>query len=243
MSAMPISFIDRTKADWTLQRDACLVELLIEQQNAGNRSDTGWKKEAWKYMVDAFNRRFGIDNNVQQLKSRIAQLKKNYNIVRQLLNQSGFSWNNILHVVVADDDVWDRYLLLHPEAKPFRKAGLPLFEELGTLFDACKSMLSVHLESENGRNIPGPQRTPCHSTAAMPLSGEDSDEVTLSSEQEIQLEDPRRYKRSTSSSKMSHGKRRRVGTGNRIAMALEGIVSASVRLAESAQMPLINDDS
>lgn len=103
-------------------------------------------------------------------------------------------------------------------------------------------MFSVHLESENGRNIPGPQRTPCHSTAAMPLSGEDSDEVTLSSEQEIQMEDPRRHKRGASSSKMSHRKRRRVGTGNRIATALKGIVSASVRLAESAQVPVTNDE-
>ncbi|XP_058094584.1 L10-interacting MYB domain-containing protein-like isoform X2 [Magnolia sinica] len=245
MSAYTPSQDGVSKADWTTPRDAYLVELLIEQQNAGKRSNMGWSKEAWKYVVDAFNKRFRLHHNVQQLKSRIAQLKKNYYIVKQLISHSGFAWNSVMHTVTADDDVWDRYLMTHPEARPLRKTGLPLYEILGTLFEEGRSQLSMHRqeESENGGNTPVAHRMLSHSTPSLHVVG-DNEEFSSGSEEEIHSDDspPNKRQGAPVSSTPRRRKRVRVGTGGRIASALERIVAASERLAESTQVAATNED-
>jgi predicted nucleic acid-binding protein len=150
---------NKHKADWTLSKDAYLVEQLKAQQDAGKRSDTGWKKEAWKGVINAFNAHFDLENNINQLKSRTNQLKKQYKTMKKLREQSGFGWDDLLHVVTADDDVWDQYLMVsqvkqriilkdivincstvlhlqvNPDAKQFRKSGLPLYDNFAEIFD------------------------------------------------------------------------------------------------------------
>ena len=101
---------DKTKANWTPTRDAYLVELLTDQQNAGKRSDTGWKKEAWASVIGNFNERFALKYTVPQCKSRLSQLKSQYNTVKKLTELSGFGWDDVLHVVVASDEVWEKYI-------------------------------------------------------------------------------------------------------------------------------------
>ena len=38
------------------------------------------------------------------------QLKKDFAVVKQLREQSGFGWDNALKIVTAPPDVWDKYL-------------------------------------------------------------------------------------------------------------------------------------
>ncbi|XP_058096548.1 uncharacterized protein LOC131242130 [Magnolia sinica] len=134
---------DRDKVDWNETRDAFLVEKLIEQTNIGKRSDTGWTKEAWKSTRDAFNLRFGVQNDLQQLKSRYKLLRKHYLTVQTLRQHNGFGWDDHACVVTADNEVWDQYLLKHPEAKLYRKTRFPLYHQLEILIEGKQKDLQT----------------------------------------------------------------------------------------------------
>ena len=83
-------YLSLNKADWTQSKNTYLVDQLKAQQAAGKHSDTGWKKEAWKTVINTFNRHFDVENDIKQLKSQMSQLKKQYKTVKKLQEQSGF---------------------------------------------------------------------------------------------------------------------------------------------------------
>lgn len=236
---------DRGKADWTPSRDAYLVDLLLEQQHIGKQSATGWTKEAWKFVVHAFNLKFDVRFNKQQLKSRFFLLKKQYRIMKALREQNGFRWDDILHTVTAADDVWDRYLLTHPEAKPFRRVALPLYDKLGLLFEPDgsngegKSKFSIVFRMpREGANTVETLRSPAFSTTNTPTLEEDiEDSESTSTEKEIQVEDCRRKRCGAPSASTTSRRERRIrtGAGYRIAEALQNLVSTSELLAKPMQ--------
>lgn len=69
-----------TRANWTLEQDECLIDVLLEQVRKGRRADSGFKKEAWTAAVAAVNKRFGLHYSAQQVKSRQAQVSTTYDV-------------------------------------------------------------------------------------------------------------------------------------------------------------------
>lgn len=145
------------KANWSVAKEAYLVELLQHQAQLGKRADTGFKKEAWVAATADFNEKFHVTWKYTQLKTKFQQLKRSYTIIKKLKDQSGFGWDDVLQTVTADDHVWDAYVKVnsienalnklqyrqgltvylqeHEEAKPFQRQTFPLFEELDALLD------------------------------------------------------------------------------------------------------------
>jgi hypothetical protein len=68
------------------------------------------------------------------LQNYLAQLKKKYVIFRDLMENSGFGWDDERQIPTAPDDVWDRYLQSHKNAAEFRFSTLPFYQELHLIF-------------------------------------------------------------------------------------------------------------
>lgn len=83
---------------------------LAEQKKLGRFSNNGFKKEMWKKCLNELNKWFDVSLTLTQLKSYIVDLQKRYRIVKAIREQSGFGWDDLLHMCTADDEVWNHYI-------------------------------------------------------------------------------------------------------------------------------------
>lgn len=89
------------------------VDLMLDHMHRGNRLGHTFNKQAWADMLTVFTSKFGSPHDKDLLKSRYSALWKQFNDVKNLLDQSGFSWDDKLQMVVADDYVWETYIKVH----------------------------------------------------------------------------------------------------------------------------------
>ena len=87
----------------------CFIELLQDQVLRGNKIGHGFVAEAWIEMVRLFNAKFGSHHDKGGLRNRYKHLRGQYNDIKVLLDQSGFSWDETEDMVTAEDYVWDSY--------------------------------------------------------------------------------------------------------------------------------------
>lgn len=125
---------ERLRTDWNPDMDRYFIELMLNQQESGNKLDNTFNKQAWTDMLTLFNAKFGPQHSKRVLRHRYKKLWKYYNDVTVLLKQIGFSWDESQEMVVADDDVWDAYVKAHPHARSYRIRMLPNFKDLGFIF-------------------------------------------------------------------------------------------------------------
>ncbi|GMP33927.1 hypothetical protein CsSME_00007028 [Camellia sinensis var. sinensis] len=125
---------ERLRTDWNPDMDRYFIELMLNQQESGNKLDNTFNKQAWTDMLTLFNAKFGPQHSKRVLRHRYKKLWKYYNDVTVLLKQNGFSWDESQEMVVADDDVWDAYVKAHPHARSYRIRMLPNYKDLGFIF-------------------------------------------------------------------------------------------------------------
>lgn len=101
---------DCARVDWTPLMDRYLIDLMIEQVREGNKMGYTFNDEAWIHMAVAFVERFGLGYDQDLLKIHHKSLGKQYNDIRNLLGQRGFSWDETRQMVTAHTGVWDAYL-------------------------------------------------------------------------------------------------------------------------------------
>ncbi|KAG8389531.1 hypothetical protein BUALT_Bualt02G0239000 [Buddleja alternifolia] len=124
----------RTRTYWQPPMDRYFIDLMIDQVNKGNQFDGLLRKQAWKEMIASFNSKFGFDYEVDILKNRYKTLRKQYNIIKNLLELDGFSWDGARQVVIADDCVWQDYIKAHTDARQYMTRPVPYFEDLCLIF-------------------------------------------------------------------------------------------------------------
>ncbi|KAI3883256.1 hypothetical protein MKW92_000388 [Papaver armeniacum] len=86
-----------------------------------DRSRTTWTPTMDRYFIGIM-----VD---QSQKLRILYLA-----MRTLLNKDEFHWDETRQMIAADDNVWDDYLKLHPEARSYRTKTLPNYSNLGVVY-------------------------------------------------------------------------------------------------------------
>jgi hypothetical protein len=89
--------------------DHYLIDLLLEQVHKGNKLGQTFITQAWINMVTSFNAKFRSHHDKDVLKNRYKHLRRQYNDVKILLEQNGFSWDETREMVTASDIVWDAY--------------------------------------------------------------------------------------------------------------------------------------
>lgn len=93
--------------------DHYFIDLMLDHIHKGNRVGNTFNKQAWEDMLTVFTAKFGSPHDKDLLKSRYSTLWTQFNDVKNLLDQSGFSWDDKLQMVIADDYVWETFIKVH----------------------------------------------------------------------------------------------------------------------------------
>lgn len=125
---------DRSRTYWTPIMERYFIDIMLEQMNRGNRVGHTFNKQAWTDMLNVFNAKFGSQYDKDVLKSRYTNMWKQFNDVKNLLGQSGFSWDETRQMVVADDYVWDAYIKAFPDARSYRTKAVVNFSDLCIIY-------------------------------------------------------------------------------------------------------------
>ncbi|KAF5469203.1 hypothetical protein F2P56_013293 [Juglans regia] len=119
---------------WTSPMDRYFIELLQDQVLSGNKIGHGFVAEAWIEMVKLFNAKFGTHYDKDALKNRYKHLRRQYNDIKVLLEQGGFSWDETREMVTAEDYVWDSYTKVHPDARSYKNTSVPSYHKLCVIY-------------------------------------------------------------------------------------------------------------
>ncbi|XAR73755.1 hypothetical protein NMG60_11007830 [Bertholletia excelsa] len=144
----------QSRAKWTAPLTKVLVELMVDQVHQGNRQNQFFGKKAWKCISEDFYRKTGFKWDKEQLKNRYAVLRRQYSIVKVLLDQSDFKWDESTGTIMANDEAWDRFIKEHPDAETVRTAGCPIYGQLCTVFS--EPLKNGEYNGSAGHPIPCP---------------------------------------------------------------------------------------
>ncbi|XP_031402953.1 L10-interacting MYB domain-containing protein-like isoform X1 [Punica granatum] len=142
---------DRLRTVWTPEMDRYFINLMLEQVSRGNRIDDNlFSKRAWKHMLMLFNAKFKSNYEKDVLKNRHKSLRNLYRGIRNLLDQTGFYWDETRQMVTAENNVWDEYIKAHPDARSYRIKSIPYYRDLCLIYgnSSCKQKANVESESE-----------------------------------------------------------------------------------------------
>ena len=103
---------------WTEPMLEMLLETLVDQVRQGKRADSGLKAEAYAAALPKVQARMAPGNcrggtsslTRDKLRAKVSSLKKLYTAYLKLLDESGFGRDALTGLIIADDEVWDRYL-------------------------------------------------------------------------------------------------------------------------------------
>ncbi|KAK9292996.1 hypothetical protein L1049_020979 [Liquidambar formosana] len=125
---------DRARTYWTPTMERYFIDLMLDQMHRGNRMGHTFNKQAWADMLTMFNANFGSQYDKDVLKSRYTSLWMQFNDIKNLLDQSGFYWDDTRQMVIADEYVWDTYVKAHPDAQYYKNKVLMNFNDLCLIY-------------------------------------------------------------------------------------------------------------
>ncbi|KAI4323601.1 hypothetical protein L6164_023194 [Bauhinia variegata] len=116
---------------WSIAMDKCLIEALAVQAKNGNKIDKCFNENAYTAACVAVNTRFNLNLNNQKVINRLKTIKKRYKVMKDMLSQDGFRWNpNTKMIVCESEELWKRYIAVHPDARGLRGKPIEMYDEL-----------------------------------------------------------------------------------------------------------------
>ncbi|XP_057424498.1 uncharacterized protein LOC130718063 isoform X2 [Lotus japonicus] len=122
------------RGSWTLLMDCYLTDLLLNQALKVNNSSHDFTFEAWCDIVTSFCVKFGSHYTKEDLKNRQKYLEKHFDDLKVLTKQSGFAWDGKQEMVMAEDEVWNSYTKVHPDALLYRNKFVPIYHKLSLIY-------------------------------------------------------------------------------------------------------------
>ncbi|CAH9132598.1 unnamed protein product [Cuscuta epithymum] len=121
---------NRTRTCWQPQMDFYFIHLMLDQVKKGNQVGGLFRREAWVEMVSSFNAKFGFHYEFDILKNRFKSMRKQYNVINDLLKLDGFVWDDVCKMVTADEQVWQEYIKVNATAAQYMTKHAPYYKEL-----------------------------------------------------------------------------------------------------------------
>ncbi|KAM7255665.1 hypothetical protein ACFE04_008563 [Oxalis oulophora] len=125
---------DRPRTYWTPPMDGYFIDLLLDQVNKGNKLGQTFITQAWTDILMSFNAKFSSHHEKDILKNRYKYLRRLYNEIKFVLEQNGFWWDETREMIIAEDNIWDAYIKVHPEARSYRVKTVPSYHKLIIIF-------------------------------------------------------------------------------------------------------------
>lgn len=213
----------QSRAKWTSALTKILVDLLVEQVYQGNKRNKSFDKKAWECVCEDFREKTGLTWDNEQLKSRYATLRKQYVIIKSLLDHGDFKWDQATGNIVATDEAWDCYIKEHPDSETIRTSGCPMYKQLCTIFSLPGTRGKYNKSNgsyEHGGGSLSISDPP-------PLNMYREDLTNSESEQGSDTADERENLQSTGASRVAGQKRGRRGIDGVIARAIMEMAAAS----------------
>ncbi|RHX96564.1 hypothetical protein DYB36_007446 [Aphanomyces astaci] len=108
--------MDDTRASWNDEKDATwLTEMIHQAHVLGKSAHSGFKREAWLATLAKLNATHKLKYNVQQLKARHAELKKQYSVACQMVKTSGIGFEAVTCRFVCTEGSWTHFLRDKPK--------------------------------------------------------------------------------------------------------------------------------
>ncbi|MED6149970.1 hypothetical protein PIB30_067721 [Stylosanthes scabra] len=118
---------------WTDAMDHCLTELLVKQVMLGNKSEKNFKTSAYTAAQTVLNDRFGLNLTKENIKNRLQTWRKQYILVKEMISQQRFQWDEGQKMVVGSDSEWKEYIMKHPDARDLQGRCIQNFHALGII--------------------------------------------------------------------------------------------------------------
>lgn len=99
--------------DWTPSMDRQFIDVMLEQVRSRNMIGQTFDDQDWADMTSLFNEKLGLNYSKRILENRYVCLTNQYIDVSNLLEQSGFAWDETQQIIAAEDDVWEAYIKVH----------------------------------------------------------------------------------------------------------------------------------
>ncbi|CAD6933524.1 unnamed protein product [Tilletia laevis] len=120
---------------WASTEDEKLLDVLEEGKQQGKASGGGFKPELWVRVLEEIEplHEKGRKKALADVKNHYRNLKAQYKEVKELVDMSGFGWDEDKGVATADDAVWDDLVKRRPELKKWRHKSFPFYTQLDSL--------------------------------------------------------------------------------------------------------------
>uniref|UniRef100_A0ACD5XCM7 Uncharacterized protein n=1 Tax=Avena sativa TaxID=4498 RepID=A0ACD5XCM7_AVESA len=124
------------RARWTSQYEKGLVDVLTEYNFSHYRGQNGWTTEGWNRIVKDLNDQFPEAKFVKsQVQDKEGQLKKEYKVVKSIVNRSGISWNSTSCMINTTPEKWEEIVEEDPKFRRLQGKEFPLFDALDLLYE------------------------------------------------------------------------------------------------------------
>lgn len=124
------------RARWVMKYEKGLVDILHENNNSHYRTPHGWKTEGWRKIVRDFNHRHPDAGFTKvQIQEHETQLKKDYKLIKSILQRDGVSWDQSASMIRTTDEIWDEIIDVSPKARKYQSKSFPLLQTLEILLE------------------------------------------------------------------------------------------------------------
>ncbi|KVH99388.1 Myb/SANT-like domain-containing protein [Cynara cardunculus var. scolymus] len=122
------------RRNWNIQEEDVLISILQEIVAAGGRSDNGcFRTGTYEQIVLKMREKItSLNITSKHIQNKMKRLKDKYSAAYDMLNTSGFGWDDAHQCVTVDAQVLEEYL------KPF-----PQYERLKTIFEKDRATGSM----------------------------------------------------------------------------------------------------
>ncbi|XP_006652381.3 uncharacterized protein LOC102713619 [Oryza brachyantha] len=125
-----------SRARWVSKYTKGLVDVLHENNIAHYRTQNGWRTDGWRKIVSDFNDRYpGAKFSKVQIQEHETQLKRDYKLVKSILQREGVSWDQNASMIKTTDEIWDDIIEEMPKARKYQTKSFPLLQSLELLFE------------------------------------------------------------------------------------------------------------
>ncbi|KAH9181964.1 hypothetical protein AeNC1_016061 [Aphanomyces euteiches] len=191
------------RASWSDDKDATwLTEMIHQAHVLGKTANSGFKREAWVAALSKLNTTHNVRYNIQQLKARHAELKKQYSVVSQMMKTSGIGFESVSCRFVCTEGSWSHFLRDKPkkwslwETKRFPQ--YPLCQSLydGTLATGEYATLSIASNVPNTLHAQEHENDFGGNDEQFQVISDQSDEEKDEDEEECEQRPPKRMRHS-----------------------------------------------